>query len=487
MPEDVISKAQEPTAQKTAEPVQAHPLLERRGAGRRAATVPVWLIGGLTCLLVVAVAYWLWPRSTKRAVAVETPPIVEARHAGEGLNEHSQEGAIEVDDETAELVGIKTDRVAGGEIEDSIATVGRVLVAPNGQAVVGARVEGRAVRVMAEPGQSVQAGQVLVVIDSLQVADLRGQLIEAEARLRLAEQNLARTGKSENRAAVIQAKNKLDFAQNTLERKRRLVALGGVAERDVAQAEVEYKNAQAEYDYLSNIQVTREQQQATSELEQWRAVAARLAQSLAALGANASRQGGIVNITSPIAGTVVDRHISIGQTVTQGSEMLTVMNLASVIIEAQVPESQAAQIKAGQRLVARLPGLPDRPFEGRVESLGHQVDPQKRTVAVRARMTNAGALLKHEMAVEVRIATGARRNGLLAPVSALVDDEGVPVVYVKEGNRYERRMVRVGTSNYQAMEILSGVAAGEEVVTTGAYQLKNMQKGGAAGDHHDEH
>jgi len=441
----------------------------------------------LTCLLIALVAYWLWPRSTKRAMTVETPPIHEARQAGEAVDEHSQEGGIEVNDETAALIGIETARVIKGEIEDSIATVGHALVAPNGQAVVGARVDGLAVRVMAEPGQSVKAGQLLVVIDSLQVADLRGQLIEAEARLRLAEQNLARTNKIENRAAVIQAKNKLDFAQNTLERKRRLVALGGVAEREVAQAEVEYKNAQAEYDYLSNIQVTREQQQVAGEVAQWRAVAARLGQSLAALGASARGQGGTINLTSPIAGTIVDRHISVGQTVTQGSEMLRVMNLASVIIEAQLPESQSTHIEVGQRLVARLPGLPDRPFEGRIESLGRTVDPQKRTVWVRARISNAAALLKHEMAVEVRIATGRRQDGLLVPVSALVDDEGVRVIYVKEGNRYERRPVRVGTINYQSAEILSGVVAGEEVVTTGAYQLKNMQKGGEAGDHHDEH
>ena len=69
----------------------------------------------------------------------------------------------------------------------------------------------------------------------------------------------------------------------------------------------------------------------------------------------------------------------------------------------------------------------------------------------------------------------------------VVEDEGIKVVYVKEGNRYERRPVTVGAINYQFAEILSGVEVGVEVVTAGAYQLKNMQKGGQEGGHHDDH
>lgn len=456
-------------------------LLERvRTSPGQAVAIALVLIAAIFLLL-----YALWPKHSKTMVAVEKPPTLE-RVAGEA-EEHGQEGAVEISDETAELIGVKTEAAVSGEIEDTIATTGKALVAPNGQAIIGAKVEGRAVQVSAEPGQNVKAGQVLVVVDSPQIADLRGQLLEAEARLKLAEQNKARTAMSENRAAVIQAKNRLDLAQTTLDRKRRLAELGAAAGREVAEAEVEYKNAKAEYDFQSSIQITREQQQAVSEVEQTRAVVQRLTQSLAALGASLRGQGGTISISSPIAGTVVDRHVSVGQAVTGGGELLTVMNLSSVIIEAQLPESQAARVRAGQRLTARLPGLPDRLFEGHIESVGNAVDPQSRTVPVRARITNAGAVLKHEMAVEVRIVSGERKEGVVVPVSALVQDEGITVVYVKEGNRYERRPVSVGTINYQSAEITSGIEAGEEVVVAGAYQLKNMQKGGGEEGDHDEH
>ena len=468
-----------------------HPVAPRRRVStvilERARTSPGQTLA-IALALIAATAllvYALWPKHPKTTAAVEKPPTLE--HVAGEAEEHSQEGAVEVSDEAAELIGVKVEAAVKGEIEDTIATTGKALVSPNGQAIIGAKVEGRAVQVTAEPGQSVKAGQVLVVVDSPQIADLRGQLLEAEARLKLAEQNKARTAMSENRAAVIQAKNRLDLAQTTLNRKRRLLELGAVAGREVAEAETEYKNAKAEYEYQSSIQITREQQQALSEVEQTRAVVQRLTQSLAALGANPRGQGGTISLSSPIAGTVIDRHISVGQAVTSGSELLTVMNLSSVIIEAQLPESQAVRVRSGQRLTARLPGLPDRLFEGHVDSVGNAVDPQSRTVPVRARITNAGAVLKHQMAVEVRIVSGERKEGVVVPVSALVQDEGITVVYVKEGNRYERRPVAVGTINYQSAEITGGVEAGEEIAVAGAYQLKNMQKGGGGEGDHDEH
>lgn len=201
-------------------------------------------------------------------------------------DEHSEQTALAVNSEMAELMGIKVEPVITGAIENRITSVGRVLVPPDDQAIIGAKVDGRAVRVMAEPGQQVKAGQALVVVDSPQIAELRGQLIESQAKLKLAEQKQAFTTKNENRATLIQAKNKLDLAQANFERKQRLANLGAIANREVAEAETEYKNAKAEYDYQSTIQINREQQETASEVEQSMANVMRLKHSLTALGAS---------------------------------------------------------------------------------------------------------------------------------------------------------------------------------------------------------
>src|SRR4029078_8835143 len=113
------------------------------------------LIAAAVVGLIALLAYFLWPRPAKTTLAVEKPPALEGKHAaenGEGHGEeHSQEGAIEVSDETDKLVRIKTEAAVKGDIEETISTVGKVLVAPNSQAIIGAKVEGRAVRVLGEP------------------------------------------------------------------------------------------------------------------------------------------------------------------------------------------------------------------------------------------------------------------------------------------------------------------------------------------------
>ena len=437
-------------------------------------------------VMVAVLSFFLLSRSNKKPMPEKVS--AEATHE-EGHDEHSQEGAIEVSEETAELIGIKTEAVARGEIEDTISTTGKVFATPNGQAIIGAKVSGRAVRVLVEPGDHVKAGQGVAIIDSPQIAELRGQLLEARSRLRLAEQNRTRVKRDENRAAVIQAKNRLDLAEATLNRKRKLAELGAAPGREVLEAETEYKNAQAEYNYQSSIQVTKEQQQTESEVEQARATVARLTQSLASLGASDNGSGGTISISSPIAGTVIDRHISAGETVTEDKELLTVMNLSTVIVEAQLPESQANRVRVGQRLVAQVPAVSNGTFEGKIYSVGDTVNREKRTVGVRARIDNRGLALKHEMAVDVKISSGGRNDALVIPVSALVDDEGLKVVYVKEGDKYEKRAVTLGAVTYQLAEILSGIEEGEEVVIAGAYQLRNMKKSGGEeeGGHHDDH
>ena len=440
----------------------------------------------ITALVAVAVlSFFLLSRSNKKQLPEKVS--AETTHE-EGHDEHSQEGTIEVSEEIAGLIGIKTEPVARGEIEDTISTTGKVFVTPNGQAIIGAKVSGRAVRVLVEPGDHVGAGQAVAIIDSPQIAEMRGQLIEARSRLRLAEQNKTRVRRDENKAAVIQAKNRLDLATATLNRKQKLAELGAAPGREVLEAETEYKNAKAEYDYQSSIQINKEQQQTESEVEQAKATVARLTQSLASLGASNNGSGGTISIQSPIAGTVTDRHISAGETVTEDKELLTVMNLSTVIVEAQLPESQANRVRVGQRLVAQIPSMPGQSFEGVIYSVGDTVNREKRTIGVRARITNKGMVLKHEMAVDVKIASGGRKDALLVPVSALVDDEGLKVVYVKEGDKYEKRTITLGAITYQLAEVLSGVEGGENVVIAGAYQLRNMKKGGAEeGGDHDEH
>src|SRR6185295_6365944 len=97
---------QPPAAQRSVVAV----LIEHTRRRFHSSPAQVLLLAALALFLVVLVAYLLWPRQGKVKIAVETPPTLEAKHEGEEHDEHSQEGSVEVSDETAELVGLKTEK-----------------------------------------------------------------------------------------------------------------------------------------------------------------------------------------------------------------------------------------------------------------------------------------------------------------------------------------------------------------------------------------
>src|SRR5690606_33989772 len=129
--------------------------------------------------------------------------------------------------------------------------------------LVGGRIE----QVYYGVGDYVNQGATLAVISSPQLAQLHGKMHEARTRYELAQRNLQRVQKSENRVAILQAKARLDEAEATLKRTRRLIELGAGAGKDLIAAETNYKTAKADYDFQSNISLNKEIQEAKAEVE----------------------------------------------------------------------------------------------------------------------------------------------------------------------------------------------------------------------------
>jgi multidrug efflux pump subunit AcrA (membrane-fusion protein) len=141
----------------------------------------------------------------------------------------------------------------------------------------------------------------------------------------------------------------------------------------------------------------------------------------------------------------------------------------------------------------RLSAYPERvfpllgPSEGRPPSIGAVVDPDSRTLSVRYEASNPGGLLRLGMFADVMIEIDRRRDVLVAPIEAIVDDSGEPVVYVqREGESFARRPVELGIRDGDLMEI-RGLAAGERLVTRGAYTIRLSTLSGAIPEHHHHH
>jgi len=129
----------------------------------------------------------------------------------------------------------------------------------------------------------------------------------------------------------------------------------------------------------------------------------------------------------------------------------------------------------GQEVKVNVPALPGSTYTGRVILIDSVVDPETRTIKVRTEVANPDSRLKPDMFANVEIVTDLNRSAISIPQTAVLNDGGKTVVFVAEGNRYQKREVHTGIQNGDRLEIVEGLSAGEKVVVKGNYLL--LQQG----------
>jgi len=164
------------------------------------------------------------------------------------------------------------------------------------------------------------------------------------------------------------------------------------------------------------------------------------------------------------------------QRVTNDTVLYTVADLSSVWVMADVFEYEAAGVHVGQSAAMKLDYLPGRIFRGKVTYILPQVDPATRTLKVRLQFENPGTLLKPDMYGEVELQTGGQRS-LVVPEGAVLNSGDRQTVFVDRGNgQFEPRPVTIGTQSDGRIEILSGLAAGERIVTSGNFLIDSESR-----------
>src|SRR5262245_32359375 len=279
----------------------------------------------LVALILVATVILLRRRSDPPPVHPET-------------NEESTSGEVKLDPEALKAAGIEIEGVTQRPAASLLKVTGTVEVNQEQSQQATPLVGGRIARVLVATGDSVRAGAVLAVISSPQIAQMHGKLHESETQLSLAERNLQRVQKAENRVAVLQAKAKLDEAEATLRRTRRLIELGVGAGKDLVSAETNYKTAKADYDFQSNISLSKEVQEAQASVETTRVDVGHIRDEMRSLGApvpegekdDHNRDTSLIALRAPVSGRVTERLVNAGAGVEEGKPLFTIANLTSV-------------------------------------------------------------------------------------------------------------------------------------------------------------
>ena len=174
------------------------------------------------------------------------------------------------------------------------------------------------------------------------------------------------------------------------------------------------------------------------------------------------------------------RNISAGAVVSAGTEIAQISDVSKIKLDFAVPETLLSRVTPGLVIQARAAAYPDQPFNGTVATVDPVLNPQTRAATVRALLANGDRKLKPGMLLSVTIESAARMSPAV-PELAVVGEGEQSFVFVVDGDKVKRVLVRTGVRQAGKVEILSGLAAGQRVVTEGVVKITDGQKVRLAG------
>jgi len=419
-----------------------------------------------------ALAYFSPPRE-RRDIAHLSPPTANDAGATTSVATAGDpalggSGAIlTISKDSQLLFGIRTAPVTERQIVGGLKVAGVVRARPDARAVISPPVSGRVfldggIRLGAAIGRGERVGYVEQILGAPEQASLEGQRIQL--RTAALEQQARAT---EQQSLAQQALTRLTQARRELQRATNLVEAGAAPRRRVEEAQTAV--------LLAGQEVASAEQQA------------RIASQQAGLARDSVARVDPVRtfpLLSPITGLVSTLNVATGQQVEAGAELLNIVNLSTVFLEAQVFERDLPTVRESRRASYTAAAMPDEVYrigeggDGQLVTIGQAIEPRTRTAGVIYEVPNPLNRLRDGMFVEITIDTTGNKSVLSVPKEAVITEQGRTFIFVfRGGETYEKRVVVLGSAGQDYNEVRSGVQAGERVVTEGIYQLRSTQPG----------
>jgi RND family efflux transporter MFP subunit len=291
-------------------------------------------------------------------------------------------------------------------------------------------------------GDKVAAGQVLALIQP-SFSEVGARFVEAEGE-------------------VVRSKLALDQADLAWQRIEKLAKVEAKSGRELQEAEFALKTAQAKYDAALALQATYRQ----------------VSTNLGAKSTGTSQPA--IELRSPIAGTIISQSgAAVGEYITADKAVFTVLDAASVFIEAHVPEASVKRLGTTAAASYEVPGQTGQfvPITGegagRLVFLGIQVEAATRTVPLVYEVKNPENRVRVGQSVNLFVETARAEDTLAVPSAAIVEEDGRPIAFVQVGGEtFQKRDLAVGIRDGNWVQVLSGITEGERVVIKGAYAVR---------------
>ncbi|WP_437526290.1 efflux RND transporter periplasmic adaptor subunit [Sorangium sp. So ce726] len=364
----------------------------------------------------------------------------EGEHGhGEREEGEHEEGKIKLSAEALNNARLEILAAGPGKVADTVSLPGEVALNAEALAHVTPRVSGTAREVRKQLGDTVKKGDVLAILDSREFAEFQRELLTAKERLELAEANF-------NREEALW-KEKIAAEKEYLSAKQAL-----------AEAKIEHRSA---------------------------------AQKLqASSGAGSGAKGGAYALIAPIDGTIIEKHINIGEVLKDDTQAFVVADLSTIWVNVTVYAKDLARVRAGQTARVRAEGI-EEPAEGEITYVGPVVGEQTRSATARVVLKNPGAAWRPGLFVTADVAVDQVDAPVVVSYEGVQRVEGKDVVFVQEGDAFEARAIKSGrqgkapgAQGAELVEVLDGVAAGERYVGKNSFILKaELGKSEAGHDH----
>jgi membrane fusion protein, copper/silver efflux system len=180
----------------------------------------------------------------------------------------------------------------------------------------------------------------------------------------------------------------------------------------------------------------------------------------------------VVTIGTPVAGVIESLDVRAGMTVAPGMTLARVNGLATVWMEAAVPENQAGILAPGAAVEARLPAFPGEVFKGKIAAILPRANAETRTLRVRAEFSNPRGRIRPGMFAQMRIVTNNARETAIIPSEAMIrTGKRTLVIVAGEGNRYQSVEIQPGAETDGKVAVLNGLTPGQKVVVSGQFLI----------------
>lgn len=375
----------------------------------------------------------------KSTSPIEEPHVFDATIAAQSAKESflftfsSEEGKVEMSDQQVKAGGITMQTAGAAKIKSGLQLPGEIRFNEDRTAHVVPRVTGIVESVPVNLGQPVKKGAVLAVITSTALSEQRSELLAAQKRL--------------------------DFARGAYARERKLWEEKISAQQDYLQAQQQLREAEIA---LQNAQ-----------------------QKLIALGAGTSANGALnrFEVRAPFDGMVVEKHITLGETVKEDASIFTLSDLSTVWAEIVVPAKDIDKVRVGANALVKATSAESK-AAGKVSYVGALFGEQTRSAKARVVLPNPNMAWRPGLYVNVELISEEAEVPVAVAADAVQSINEKPMVFMRVADGFVAQPVTLGRTDGKQVEIVKGLKPGVPYAAAGSFVIKSeLGKGSAAHSH----